>query len=880
MAVFLDWKSTAARSKERFINRLFGYLSPTLYPINIIGTVEYDVLSAYAEEFASGSAEINSVFRDLSLSTARISAIANRSYSKLYDNFGIVLGVNKLTEQNYETFNTGSYLNSYREELRTLFEAAYARTSRYAVERVGNAYTGVAPLVVDYSLQRARMKLNYKVATVVSSNEINRNFSVLDDGTKLHGFMLASEGDTVTICNGKIGQTKIFSREKVLSSPDIICFPSSSLSTAGKSFIQDQLLKSLRVDQFSDFSYSDDYSYQRWTAPTGSSAVAYDTYLEITPSGVMRNSRDLPVYGHFITGSLMEMPPSFLTGSNSYYPDFFIKTLNDSHCQTYLRFGNSTTLSELTYFSEMTNELVEPMIFRTSLKPAFITTGSLGAHYLPDQNHKSGTCKDLFDISGNAITLVHDLGSPYNLESRLENRAGVSCSGSMLRYVGNTSPELFMTGDWYCMFWVWGLNSGNTGNIVFKVQNTVDTFLGLSDIGYACDIDISNSLITISWDNGSSTYTQAASIAAWTAIDYSQPHLCTFIYAGGTVSLYIDDQRLTEVPATTAFPVLTIARPSLLIAGGILGIDELIIEGAALTEADVVNVFENTKLRFTSPYFRPHDALSLARQYVQPAYKLFSDRAKEIEIHQFSVRGAELSIIQSVNNRFVEVPKIYGNYYHALSGSIINGGTNYVVGDIISYADASARQNNEILREGDFYASDQWSVPVGVTIGGGLAQFAAVAQWDTLSQLFVTTIGDTYTLTFTLSDSGVFIGGVAVDVSTPSNTNGSFSGSYVYWLVPGVCYLDFIATSTTFSFVAWGGAHNNLYNISSASITQVRAVKFEVLSVGPVLYEITTMTLHDAGSFIAPIPLTAVPVTGGTGEGAEILITWSTRGFF
>ncbi|MFA5395651.1 MAG: hypothetical protein WC346_06465, partial [Methanogenium sp.] len=156
MAIFLSWKNTNKDSKERFIISLFSNISSRWYPANIINSLDRDVLDTYdffdtySEELFLAKQEINQTFKDLSIDTVRTSPVANRSTTKIYDNFGAVFETYKLEEQDFDKFNFTQSLQPYRQELRFLNYAYQAGSTTVGLQHLGYAFTGISPRIEDH----------------------------------------------------------------------------------------------------------------------------------------------------------------------------------------------------------------------------------------------------------------------------------------------------------------------------------------------------------------------------------------------------------------------------------------------------------------------------------------------------------------------------------------------------------------------------------------------------------------------------------------------------------------------------------------------------------------------------------------------------------
>jgi hypothetical protein len=176
-------------SLNSFIKKLRGLITKYYAAYFSDDTHLYKVIRTYANEFASGSIDLEEVHEDLSIDTA--------STQKLYDNFGTYFGQRKFFYQNASedlytplsgSYSSGSYIigfygsgsiPSYRKEINFLMQAAMTGGTINAMKRVGHAFTLITPDTKEY-YQIPRWKLKTEVGVV--SNASASPYYIIDAG--------------------------------------------------------------------------------------------------------------------------------------------------------------------------------------------------------------------------------------------------------------------------------------------------------------------------------------------------------------------------------------------------------------------------------------------------------------------------------------------------------------------------------------------------------------------------------------------------------------------------------------------------------------------------------------------------------------------------
>ena len=630
------------------LSDLFSTLSLRWYPVNVINSTVYDTFEMYAQQFASASTDINQLLNDLYVTDVRTTPVnTSRTTSKMFDNFGSVLGVSKLFEQSYDQFNSVSVLQPYRQTLRLLTEAYLAGTTEEGLARVGHAFSGIAPLIVQPLVQYPGWALS---TTTGSVKGVGPGFIVTDTDVPRIGHVLPATGsfavnDQFAVSWSRLG-TNTFIRDSVntYSGLDIYIFSTASVVGSYGASIEQAFRKVVKADVNPRLFFSRDFSYYR--PQTGSVAVSVTNVLSLSSAGYMYNSAPTSVTGAVFVGDVMQLPntlypiydeamydidvyDSYVNTIPDWYYDWLVLIRNDASYKFAVRQYGSSSIPSTVYFREYNTDTIDVLPF---------STGSMGVHWLfDDQSPQRATLRD---ISSNSINLqrITTSGSvPGLVMSRDEIRTGVSPSGSLV-YTGSVGPLLNFGASFYCEMWVTGIDkeaAARLNSITFKRQNAVNYSNVLNAGGYLVGIDIPSQRTKMSIQNTTTT-TVTGSIASYLLEDPRRYHYFGYTYASGSIYLYVDGQTVASMtgsvaPASLPGAVFT----AFIVSGSNIGIDEFVAGEGFLSPETALQHFQDTKPRLQ----RLGIPGSEIGQFHQPMITMYASGSGEVEFHQFSIRG-------------------------------------------------------------------------------------------------------------------------------------------------------------------------------------------------------------------------------------------------
>ncbi len=635
MALYNSWQNNDLRTSEHYTYRLFSHLSPDYYPVNVKGTEIYNILEMYGGEFASGSVELYKVFKDLDIKTARTTPISSNNLSKLYENFGVLVEANKFFNQQYEIFNdAGHSLQSYRQMLRLLYDATLNGSTGYALNRIGHAYTGVAPIVVQPIINEPRWQLTTYTGSVISKGD---NFFILDKELPVYGSIFKTEkideievGQDIVLTKSKLGfNTKLFGSKDFYSGIYLYVFAhEDTLNNSFKESIENHFNMISKGDVYFYPIYSSNYKYWR---PTTSQI---DNFSLITGNYLTNTVRTSPT-GAILKSNILELPNDYR--NYDWYYDWLVLNRNESYYIPYVRQYPSSSIPDTVKFIPVTGEILGDLPFME---------GTQGVRWIFDKSDRAE------DISGNPNAFNLDLNTGYGTSSipilsRKPGRLGIFASGSSLLYEHSSGsfPDIITSHQsFFIEAWVKGLDkigSSNMSHFTIKNSNTEDQSNILADQGMLFSIDFPSKTMKFEISYGSGlSYSITGSIASLLDEEPERYHYIGVSkhFAGpDDTFLFVDDQVIATGSIYLSPTQITDSYTAVIIEGTGIGVDEISIQGTPLTKEDLKRRFLETQPRLNS--YKRHR--TEVEKFQQGMVKVFASGSGEFEWHQFSIRGIE-----------------------------------------------------------------------------------------------------------------------------------------------------------------------------------------------------------------------------------------------
>jgi hypothetical protein len=605
----------------------------------------------YGDQLSSASVEVSQTYKDLFIDTVRTSPVGLQNTPKIYDNFGYMLGISKLAQQDYDLFSVPNTLQSYRQQLRLLQSAFLDATTTYGLAEVGQAYTGIAPIFVENVKERTGWTLTTYAGSVVSTGD---GCVILDKVIPRIGAVIPvtgsvfSNGSPYRVSWSRLGtNTQIHSAVEYYSTIDAYIYVSASVfnNSSFAASMQNSLQKAVRADMQVRTFFTDAFAYTRFAPVVGGFS---DPTIATASVGYIYNyNPTVPYCGSVFTGSVMQVPPiysrygsanwvtnySLYEGGASYQLldwnyDWLVYTRNDATYQMSVRTYASASIPNTVYYKDFNPDPI-------TLLGA--PSGSLGMHYVFDNPNV------LNDISGNQNNLqfVSSYTKPLIMLARNDAKTGLSAVSGSMAYTGSvTNGSLNFTTSFSCEMWVSGVDtslaSGSSG-LALKIQAAPDTNTSVNSNGIRFNLAPgSANRMELDIKNGSTTIINAPLTVYPVNLEAPERfHYFAWTYCSGSVYMYVDDQTIYSGSTGATLP--TWPNPSYVFFGtstGGFALDEVLVTNTFLTPEQACTNFQNTK-----PRMRRNVIGTQMEQYQQPQITMYASGSTEIEAHQFSIRG-------------------------------------------------------------------------------------------------------------------------------------------------------------------------------------------------------------------------------------------------
>ena len=631
MPTILRWQNTDPDTKERFITELMSMLSTKWYPRNIIGGNLYDILEMYACEYATGAVELLQMQNDLNVDYVREVPVDRSGVSKAYDNFGVLVGMSKLPGQNFNTYNNTNIWQSYRNTLAFLIQAQLNGSTDLGVSTVGAAMTGVHPIMITPLTESYGWRLTTYSGSITA---IGPTILVVDPPFGRYGkvFYVDDEalfqvGGTATLSYSKLNRNTILKGEEwFYDGTELHVFAKSESVTSDVMGMIDLAIHRVLPSYIKPrIFYHPDFVYTRFAAGNGYD-LGYNSAREY-----VYNTRETSATGAILDSSILELPVTFC--DRDWWYDWLTVELNNGRVQVELRQCASASIPAITPYYKYDENQIYPL-------PQDNATG----HWLFD----SGTGDIIPNVVTGTLSYNALIADPsqlvYVVPSRVqeETRGGRSAfqaadNGFMLSVAASGSIQrgLDFKDAFNWEIWMSGVASTNTSSTTLVIKRTGP------DRSWNIVWDWGNKELTFAVASGAviSDVTGDISQHINTEIGEYWHRWAGCFLPGEAMLLYEDDHLLASQVTNLVLPQTSDAANmgAFTITGGRgLSIDEFMCSTGSLSPQ-----MNYDRWDLTRPHvFRPTVQKGHVQRYQQARFRVFAECPKEVQIHQFSMRGA------------------------------------------------------------------------------------------------------------------------------------------------------------------------------------------------------------------------------------------------
>ena len=667
MATFIRWNETGTGTVDRFLVSMYSTLSSRYYPVNIIKSDLYNIFSMYSEELVDLYDEIQQTYDDLSIDTVRSTPITDRTYSKMYDNFGALIKSSKRYDQYYDTYSTGSMVQSYRHQLRFLMQSFLNGMSVVGLERVGHAFTGIAPLIEQHIKANPRWILTTYTGSVLNVGDgfiignvyIPRigNVFPIDNSTNF------SIGDDFSISFSHLGSNTKLSGEDLYYNSLVLTYytntnnPIPQYLTTLQDNVDYQTLRVIRADHQIRTSWNNFYTYYRpsegydisgslvGTVPI--SGMGLPAWVPATLDSI---SNGFAIHeGGFLyntgrihaTGSLHTTPVLDLGEKYNYYRwyyDWMVNTREYGDYTIEVRQYPSASIPNSLYYI--------PIVSVDQSIPPILTedTGSIRAHWF---NTRSQSIYDAHGIS----TLVATSVPTYETILARDPRRYCFLYDSGITFRQTANSYLNFSNSMSIEMWLKNLYSGTGADAgALEIQRLEGSSY------YKVYINSTTKTLHLAMSDGVDSADVDADISPYMDLESPYPHYFAVSYISGSVLFFADGTTLgtASIALPKQLPSMANATQSIALKVGGIGIDEVLLSDDYVDDTVAYNNFMNTRPRYTGVGI-PSSSIE---RYQQAKFTFYGYNVRDIELHQFSMRGILSQSIVKYLNPYYNYPYI------------------------------------------------------------------------------------------------------------------------------------------------------------------------------------------------------------------------------
>lgn len=660
MAIFLRWSSSATGTKEQFLVSMFSTLSPRYYPTNVIGSGLYDMLSMYAEELEDLYTENQQTFDDLAIETVRTTNIITRNASKIYDNFGVLLRSSRRFEQSFDIFASASVIQSYRQQLRFLTNAFVDGISVAGLESLGRSYSGIAPIIEEHIKANPRWILSAYSGSVLFVGE---NFIIADVFIPRVGNILPvdnadifSSGDNFVMSFTHLGSNTKLSGEDLFYNTVVNTYyireegVNSQSVIDTKNSIEFQALRQIRADQRIREYYSENFDYYRpylaYSESIGGSGdgigvagtvSSLSSDLAIHPLGFLYNTGRLHASGSIHVTPVIDLGDQY--NQFRWHYDWLVNTREYGSYDVEVRQYETSSIPDALYYIPMVgaDEAIPPILPEVS--------GSMMAHWFNVQS------QSVFDARGinnlNASSVIS-----YTPKLSRDPRRHCFLYGSGVTFESTeVHSELDFANSMYAEMW---LLRKSTPWSVQDAALTIQREQG--DNYYKIIVNTDNKTLNLVLNKDGQVGSASVPIHDYLNLVTPLPQYFAVSYVSGSVSFFANGELVGtgSIADPPDIPAMPLATQSIIASVDSLAIDEIVLSNGYLGENTVKNNFLNTRPRYTGVGI-PSGSVE---RYQQAKFILKGYNVRDVELHQFSIRGLSEGSITKYLNPYFNYPYV------------------------------------------------------------------------------------------------------------------------------------------------------------------------------------------------------------------------------
>ena len=359
----------------------------------------------------------------------------------------------------------------------------------------------------------------------------------------------------------------------------------------------------------------------------GSSDLSAGGVLYLTPEKYVTNNGNTTPSGSVYETKRLTLPVGYNNAKSAWYFNWMLMLKNEATANLYIRHYPDLAIPNNIPYVPITGDAL-------SLMRDDYTDYPKCSHYV----FYNGS--DALDISRRIQ--MSSTGSITEVLSRFDQKFAVQPVTTLTFSSTYTGPELNFsdTNSFHILAWLSGIDiQGRSEYVTYKIQSASGDTDSLVGDGIYFSVDGVNQELHLQIVN-TTTYNLTIDISDLFAEEPLRYHSFGVGFNNGDVLLYMDGRKIYRDLCLIDLPDISDGYQMLQLQGNHVAVDEFIISGGPLVDAEYDSIYQRSRVRMKDKY----ELSYLVYKYVQARVEFFAEGIREVEYHQFSMIKKENDI--------------------------------------------------------------------------------------------------------------------------------------------------------------------------------------------------------------------------------------------
>jgi len=359
----------------------------------------------------------------------------------------------------------------------------------------------------------------------------------------------------------------------------------------------------------------------------GSSDLSAGGVLYLTPEKYVTNNGNTTPSGSVYETKRLTLPVGYNNAGSAWYFDWMLMLKNEATANLYIRHYPELVIPNNIPYVPIIDDIL-------SLMRDDYTDYPKCSHYVFYND------SDALDISRRIH--MSSTGSITTILSRFDQKFAVQPVTTLTFSSNYTGTELNFsdTNSFHILAWLSGIDiQGRSEYVTYKIQSASGDTDSLVGNGIYFSVDGVNQELHLQIVN-TTTYELTLDISDLFAEEPLRYHSFGVGFNNGDVLLYMDGRKVYRDLCLIDLPDISDGYQMLQLQGNHVAIDEFIISGGPLVDAEYDDIYQRSRVRMNNKY----ELSYLVYKYVQARVEFFAEGIREVEYHQFSMIKKENDI--------------------------------------------------------------------------------------------------------------------------------------------------------------------------------------------------------------------------------------------